>query len=199
MPNTCFPKASYIGLNMALLISTLQSPPAQALPAVDLTCYAVDHAAQVIDLTALCRSRRGAIEPPPQAEDDTGTGDLSYSQQMKRAGLRRWTKGRFDNVGFEAWTTRGEGFYYFLWGVPNPEDHTSPEVVVFFDSNVSRVNKSFVLGCYFSSGTYCTGNTLLIASYSEEDVESLVEDLNRLPAHIRRTGPCDMQCLSGMR
>ncbi len=193
---------NYIAL-AGLLVSSLStaimlpwSQPVNALPAVDSACYMIGGPGQTLDLSALCGQGSTAA---PQAPAPVGTSSPSFEQAMDNIGLRRWTDGQFDNIAFDVWTKQGGGFYYFLWSMPAPEDRSDPDVVVFFDSSVSRLNRAFVLGCYFSSGSTCTGDGLSPAGYTESAVEHLIDDLSIISPHVRRRGPCNVNCISGFR
>lgn len=174
--------------------------PVKALPVVDSPCYMVGGPGQTIDLSALCGQGTTNRPQPSAAEESANRSSLSFEQMMDSEGLTRWTSGRFDDVAYDVWIRRrSSGFYYFLWSMPAPEDRSNPEIIVYFDSNVSRLNRAFVLGCYFSYGGTCTGSGLSQAGYSERAIGHLIDDLSRISPHVRRRGPCSIDCINGFR
>lgn len=97
---------------------------------------------------------------------------------MEAAGFTLWNDGEMNGVAFDVWTRparEGGGFYYFLWGgqYANIVDYGSPEVMVYFDSNIAQVNGAWMRDCYDN------------ASYGDQ-----CQNAGGKPAHIRHAGPC---------
>jgi hypothetical protein len=106
-----------------------------------------------------------------QAEPD-------YQQAMEADRFTLWNSGESQNVAFNVWrrpARAGGGFYYFMWEGPyaNVIDRGDPEVVVFFDSNITQLNSEFLVECYdeLGSGELC-------AKHESK------------PVHYRYTGSC---------
>lgn len=101
-----------------------------------------------------------------------------HEQAMAADDFTLWNDGEMNGIAFDVWTrsaASGGGFYYFLWegNYENIADHGSPEVVVFFESNIAQVNTNLLTDC-FRDGSYSD------TCWKPE----------RKPTHYRYTGQC---------
>lgn len=103
---------------------------------------------------------------------------MDYRQAMAADRFTLWNSGESQNVAFNVWKRQaraGGGFYYFMWEgqYANVADRGNPEVVVFFDSNITQLNSEFLVDCYWAG------------SYSPTCLEPQSK-----PVHYRYEGSC---------
>lgn len=101
-----------------------------------------------------------------------------YREVMENDDFSLWNSGESRGVAFNVWSRKGKaggGYYYFMWKAPyaSVEDRGDPEVVVFFDSNITRLDSEYLVDCY-NDGSY----------------GQLCEEPEKKPAHYRYAGPC---------
>ena len=89
-----------------------------------------------------------------------------------------WNSGESRGVAFNVWKRKGKsggGYYYFMWEAPyaGVEDRGNPEVVVFFDSNIARLDSKYLMDCYQDG------------SYAQQ-----CDKPEAKPVHYRFAGPC---------
>ena len=104
---------------------------------------------------------------------------LDYRQTMENDDFSLWNSGESQGVAFNVWRRKGKsggGYYYFLWAAPyaSVEDRGDPEVVVFFDSNIARLDSEYLVDCY-KEGSYA---------------QQQCDEPEQKPTHYRYAGPC---------
>ena len=104
--------------------------------------------------------------------------NLVHEQAMEADGFSLWNSGERGGVAFDVYNrsaSAGGGYYYFLWSgnYGAVADHSDPEVVVFFQSNIARVTEPMLTDCY---------------NANQNDDQCLEPD--RKPTHFRHVGPC---------
>lgn len=102
-----------------------------------------------------------------------------YIEVMEDDDFSLWNSGESRGVAFNVWKRKaksGGGYYYFMWEAPyaGVEDRGNPEVVVFFDSNIARLDSEYLVDCYKDGDTY--------AQQCDEPESK--------PVHYRYAGPC---------
>jgi hypothetical protein len=119
-----------------------------------------------------------ALSPSALAQSASVQTQANYRQAMEADRFTLWNSGESQNVAFNVWkrpARAGGGFYYFMWEAPYASvvDRGDPEVVVFFDSNITQLNSEFLVECYNqgSAGSSCL-------------------KLESKPVHYRYTGSC---------
>lgn|GEM_PF-5536544 len=167
------------------------------LSIVNLYCYWIDGSGDVIDLTYMCGRGRTFANTISEADSlfsdesleevDSEGEAWDFEAVMQEEGYRSIITSRSTtgNLTFDVWGKQNGDFLFFIWSSRYGISRSEPDVIVGTNLANGVVNDDYIIGCFYSAGSNCSGDELSSARLEASTQARVKTSLGQMPANSR--------------